>query len=146
MGFLYTEITHHEDGTLSTTVYRKKTHTDKYLSFDSHHPLSHKVSVARTLFSRAEKVCSTVGERDNERKHVTDALRANGYPMNIIEMNAQSRQRPRQGRTQTFKKGGYFVTTPRPHPLKIIITETANSILPILISVSVYSVGILMKI
>ena len=84
-----------EDGTLSTTVYRKKTHTDKYLSFDSHHPLSHKVSVARTLFSRAEKVCSTVGERDNERKHVTDALRANGYPMNIIEMNTQSRQRPR---------------------------------------------------
>ena len=93
--FLDTEITHHEDGTLSTTVYRKKTHTDKYLSFNSHHPLSHRVSVARTLFSRAEKVCSTVGERDDERKHVTDALRANGYPMNIIEMNTQSRQRPR---------------------------------------------------
>ena len=93
--FLDTEITQHEDGTLSTTVYCKKTHTDKYLSFDSHHPLSHKVSVARTLFSSAEKVYSTVGERDDERKNVTDALRANGYPMNIIEMNTQSRQRPR---------------------------------------------------
>ena len=93
--FLDTAITHHEDGTLSTTVYRKKTHTDKYLSFNSHHPLSHKVSIPRTLFSRAEKVCSTVGEREDERKYVTDALRANGYPMNIIEMNAQSRQRPR---------------------------------------------------
>ena len=93
--FLDTEITHHEDGTLSTTVCHKKAHTDKYLSFDSHHPLSHKVSIARTLFSRAVKVCSTVGERDDERKHVTDALRANGYPINIIEMNAESRQRPR---------------------------------------------------
>ena len=77
LSFLDTEITHHEDGSLSTTVYRKKTHTDKYLSFDSHHrPLSHKVSVARTLFCRAEKVCSTVDERDDERKHVTDTLRA----------------------------------------------------------------------
>ena len=32
-----------------------------------------------------------------------------------------------QGHMQTFKKGGYFVTTPRLHPhFKIIITETAN--------------------
>ena len=53
------------------------------------------MSNARTLFSRAEKVCSTVGERDDERKHVTDELRANGYPMDIIEMNEQFRQRPR---------------------------------------------------
>ena len=52
-------------------------------------------SICRTLFSRAEKVCSTVGERDDERKHVTDELRANGYPMDIIEMNEQFRQRPR---------------------------------------------------
>ncbi len=41
--FLDTEITHHHDGTLSTNVYRKSTHTDKYLDFDSHHPLAHSV-------------------------------------------------------------------------------------------------------
>ena len=34
--FLDTEITDHDNGSLTTTVYRKKTNTDKYLSYDSH--------------------------------------------------------------------------------------------------------------
>ena len=34
------------EGKLETDVYRKPTHTDKYLSYDSHHPVSHKRSVA----------------------------------------------------------------------------------------------------
>ena len=47
--FLDTQITRHQDGSLSTKVYRKKTHNDKYLDFQSHHPLAHKLAVVRTL-------------------------------------------------------------------------------------------------
>ena len=49
----------------------KSTHTDKYLDFRSHHPLAHKVAVARTLFHRAEKICTDFPEKEKEKKHVT---------------------------------------------------------------------------
>ena len=44
------------DGTLSITVYRKPTHTDKYLLWDSHHHLSATFSVIHTLSHRVQFV------------------------------------------------------------------------------------------
>ncbi len=44
LAFLDTDISHHPDGSLSMTVYRKKTHANKYLDFQSHHPLAHKIA------------------------------------------------------------------------------------------------------
>ena len=48
--FLDTCVQRTTDGKLATVVYRKPTHTDKYLSFNSHHPRSHKKYVVTTLF------------------------------------------------------------------------------------------------
>ncbi|KAF9808899.1 hypothetical protein SFRURICE_000945 [Spodoptera frugiperda] len=44
-------------GRLSHTVYRKPTHTDRYLRADSHHHPSHLASVPRTLINRALNLC-----------------------------------------------------------------------------------------
>ena len=68
------------DGSLTTLVFRKKTHTDRYLDFDSHHPLAHKVAVAHTLLTRADRICMSVPDRDAEKRHITQALNSNGYP------------------------------------------------------------------
>ena len=46
------------DGRLANTVYRKPTHTDQYLQWDSYHHLSAKYSVINTLTHRAKTVCN----------------------------------------------------------------------------------------
>ena len=56
--FLDTIVKPEADGTLSITVYRKPTHTDQYLQWNSHHHLSAKFSVIQTLSHRASTVCS----------------------------------------------------------------------------------------
>ena len=56
--FLDTMVKPEADGGLSITVYRKPTHTDQYLQWDSHHNLFAKFSVINTLSYRAKTVCS----------------------------------------------------------------------------------------
>ena len=56
--FLDTIVKPEADGKLSTTVYRKPTHTDQYLQWDSHHHLSAKFRVIHTLSHRSQTVCS----------------------------------------------------------------------------------------
>ena len=46
---LDTKISILDDGSLKFEVYRKKTHTDQYMQYDSHQPLQHKLGVVRTL-------------------------------------------------------------------------------------------------
>ena len=65
---------------LNTIVYRKPTHTDHYLQFDSHHPLIHKLGVIRTLYHRAETIISDQDDVAPEKDHVKGALHKCGYP------------------------------------------------------------------
>ena len=52
LSFLDVTVTRKHDGSLITSVYRKPTYTSRYLSFDSHHPLSQKLSIPRTLLEQ----------------------------------------------------------------------------------------------
>ena len=58
--FLDCEVMRKKEGGLSISVYRKSTHTDRYLHFDSHHPVHVKRGVVKCLFNRAEKVTTEV--------------------------------------------------------------------------------------
>ena len=71
-------------GNLETSVYRKPTHTDKYLAFDSHHPICHKKSVAKTLLRRADCLPSSLDSKAEERKYVSNVLKANSYTKTFL--------------------------------------------------------------
>jgi hypothetical protein len=61
--FLDVLFTIQEDGSLGHQVYRKPTHTDRYLNYNSfssfHHPCI-KNSVCKTLINRAKTICEVL--------------------------------------------------------------------------------------
>ena len=64
---------------LSTSVYRKPTHTDRYLRFTSHHHRWVLTGIVRCLKNRATKVCSK-SKRPDELHHLKRVFKKNGYP------------------------------------------------------------------
>ena len=60
------------------SVFRKNTHTDRYLHRESSHPRSVFKGLVRSLSNRAQLVCSPENVEE-EKLHVTKALSSNGY-------------------------------------------------------------------
>ena len=77
--FLDTIVMPQPDNSLLTSVYRKPTHTDLYLHWNSHHHLSAKVSVIYTLKHSTRTVCSNQQLLKKE-EHLNRALRRCNYP------------------------------------------------------------------
>jgi hypothetical protein len=80
--FLDTRLTRREEGTLDVTVFRKPTYTDRYLHFNSHHPVSAKRAAVRSLFDRARNV--TLLKENLQEEHLTTTFKQNGYPLPFI--------------------------------------------------------------
>ena len=82
--FLETIVKPEADGSLSITVYRKLTHTDQNLQWDSHHHLSAKFSVIHILSHRAKTVCSKPELLQQEKDHLRKALTKCKYPKWVL--------------------------------------------------------------
>ena len=68
LAFLDTAVSREPDGRLTTSVYRKPTHTDQYLAYDSHHPQSVKCGIVKCLYERAKRLVtkpSVISEEKN---------------------------------------------------------------------------------
>ena len=75
ISFLDSLVMPQPDGSIKTTVFRKPTHTNMYLHWDSYHHLSAKYGVINTLRHRAKTVCSTQQLLKEEEDHLHNALR-----------------------------------------------------------------------
>ena len=72
------------NGFIVVDVYRKPTHTDRYLDFNSHNDSQHKVSTSSTLLHRALNLPNSSEGKKRERNYVHAALESNGYPSKFI--------------------------------------------------------------
>ena len=99
--FLDTLVTVQPDNSLSTSVYRKPTHTDQYLHWDSNCHITAKQSVYNTLAHRAKTVSSTQDLLDKELSHIKTALHHCQFPAWALNQWEHKFKHPSQGTTTT---------------------------------------------
>ena len=132
MPFLDILVTPEEDGSLKTSVFRKATHTDLYLQWDSHHTIPSKYSVAGTLYHRASTVCSTPQLLQEEEEHLFKALTRCKYPTWAIKRARMKSQNPNKNKTrrtqtgQNNNKTNLYMVVPYHQGLSERIKRTCN--------------------
>ena len=110
--FLDTLIQKQPDNSLTTLVYRKPTHTDLYLQWNSHHHLSAKYSVINTLRHRARTVCSNHHLLEEEEEDLNKALSNCRYPicaLNRARINITKKKKNTKTHSNTNSMRPYIV-------------------------------------
>ena len=82
--FLDTLVIKDSEGRLTTSVYIKPTHTDQYLSYDSHHPQSVKHGVVKCLYDRSKNISTKRSVISEEKNHSSSVLVSIGYPYSFV--------------------------------------------------------------
>ena len=70
LAFLNVLLTRTHHGTITTQVYRKKTHKDQILNFNSNHSTQHKISCIKTLFNRIYTHRNTEQAKQTGRRYL----------------------------------------------------------------------------
>ena len=108
IAFLDTSNTVSASGQVEVGVYRKPTHTNKYLAFESHSPAQSKRAVVKTLMDRAKYLPSTSERKQNEKQQVIGDLKVNGYSQSFIDrclVPAQETIQPENQESQESPRG-----------------------------------------
>ena len=70
---------------IECTVYREPTHRDRYLDYNSNHPIPAKLSVIHTITHRAIQTCSSPEFLAKEMDHLHKVLKDNHYPAHFFQ-------------------------------------------------------------
>ena len=105
-------------GLLSITVYRKCTHLDQYLQWDSHHNISAKLSVIHTLTHRGQTVCSSPELLCKEKAYLKKALTKCIYPKWAMDKVEKRLHKPSREVTDGANNQGTTGTLPTINEIK----------------------------
>ena len=88
---------------IESTVYRKPTHTDRYLGYNSNHPISAKLSVIHTVIHRAKQACSTPEFLVKEMDHLHRVLQDNNYQTQFFQQSKPQEKANKKPNPSTVK-------------------------------------------
>ena len=111
--FMDVRFTRLPSGALEREVYRKPTHTNRYIHADSHQPMNVKSATIRCLVDRAFKVCSSNTIRERELETIRTIMVENGYKRKFVNkvIRRQIRRSERSRTTTDENKGKTSVPT-----------------------------------
>ncbi|XP_071963828.1 uncharacterized protein [Antedon mediterranea] len=112
ISFLDSLIIRKPDGSVKLLVYRKPTHTDQYLHFDSHHSVHQKLGIIRTLFDHMNSIVTMDADRNTEEVNITSALSRCGYPkwsFNQVRKKMKENKKVTSKKKENMESKGFFV-------------------------------------
>ena len=93
------------------SVYKKPTHTDRYLNFTSNHHPRIKSGIVKCLTHRARKVCDK-DSIDNEMTHLQHVFTTNNYPATVVTKCLNKIPKPRDANNTESSKQPAMLITP----------------------------------
>ena len=114
------------NGTIETQVYRKKTHTDQILNYNSNHPTQQKISCIKTLFNRVETHCNTTEAKTKELNHLYEIFTKNNYPKHFID-SVYKRKQLHQSRSKNTQQNRRIVL-PYIHKISEITSQILDKL------------------
>ena len=92
--FLDDRVTRKASGRLMTKIYKKPTHTNRYLNFNSAHFMSQKQGLVECLLKRAQsQLNSKHANKTLETLKIMEALKKNDYPKWFLKRTVKSLKR-----------------------------------------------------
>lgn len=85
LAFLDLKIKTTDDGKLEFSIYRKPTHTDRYITVDSHHHQSHKQAAFHSMVYRLIKIPMNDRDFNDEKNYIYNVARINGYDKHFVD-------------------------------------------------------------
>ncbi|TIH02086.1 hypothetical protein D0S45_20990, partial [Marinifilum sp. JC120] len=85
LAFLDCLVERRHNNKLKINVYRKSTHSERYLDFNSAHSQSTKINVVKNLMNRSTKIVTDKEDQRTELNKVFSTLRDNNYPKRFLK-------------------------------------------------------------